>query len=112
MEISLKQKQALEKRDIDPSKHEKCTRQVRKNLYIGEYFTKSDLHDDKFYIIADDYVDYYLTEVENVSETDSEFASRLIKQHDRKIREKERKKSQDARDLKLYQQLKKRFDGK
>lgn len=112
MEISLKQKQALEKRRIDPSKHEKRIIQKQKNLYISEYFKKSDLHDDKFYIITDDYGDYYLIEAENVSETDSEFASRLIKEYDQKIREKERKKSQDARDLKLYQKLKKKFEEK
>ena len=91
MEISLKQKQALEKRGIDPSKHEKCIRVVRKNLYIGEYFTKNDLHDDKFYTITDDYGDYYLIEAENVSETDSEFASRLIEEHDQRIRKQKHK---------------------
>ena len=112
MEISLKQKQALKKRGIDPSKHEKRTIQKQKNLYISEYFKKSDLHDDKFYIIGDDYGDWYLIEAEHVSETDKEFASRLIKEHDQKIRERERKKSQDVRDLKLYEKLKKKFEGK
>lgn len=110
MEISLKQKQALEKRGIDPSKHEKRTIQIQEILYIGEYFKKSDLHDDKFYIIANGDCD--LIEAEHVSETDKEFASRLIKEHDQKIRERERKKSQDVRDLKLYEKLKKKFEGK
>lgn len=108
MEISLKQKQALEKRDIDISKHKKLLLRKESPVYINT-FKKDDLDDDTSYEITHDGI---LMKIYHAHETDKEFASRLIKEYDQRTQERKYKESQDARDLKLYQKLKKKFEGK
>ena len=108
MDISLKQKQALEKRGIDISKHERRLIRAESDVYM-DTFKKDDLDDDVLYEIT---LEGGLIKIYYVHETDKEFASRLIEEHDQRIRKQEHKKSQDARDLKLYQKLKKKFEGK
>lgn len=108
MKISLKQKQALEKRGIDTSKHERLLLRKESRVYM-DLFKKDDLDDNVSYKITHD---GDLIKIHYVHETDTEFASRLIKEYDQKTQERKYKESQDARDLKLYQKLKKKFERK
>lgn len=108
MEISLKQKQALKQRGIDASKHERLLLRKESPVYM-DTFKKDDLDDDVSYEITHD---GDLIKIYHAHETDKEFASRLIKEYDQRIQEQKYKESQDARDLKLYQKLKKKFEGK